>query len=552
MNGFSLLARPFKGTRGEWVLSLLGGAVISLGWVPGWGWAVMVGWAIWVEMLRRMAERGARFWRVVICFYAGAVVWNAQAVWWIQGATVGGMLGAVFALSAVMALAFWGAEAVWHRLGGRVGRIFLVAVWLWFDYFFHNSEIAWPWLTLGNSFSRQVWAVQWYEWTGVLGGTLWVLDGALLLHWVASGYSVRLTRRKRLCRLMTLGLALGVPIVVSFALACANQKMDEGTQVEVVVIQPNIDPYSEKFSGMSAMEQVARIDSLIRVAITPKTSLVLVPETALTKDIWEHDVAHDEQVAPFRALCREHDDLVVVVGASTLKAYMPGELKSKTARKGWSGEWWYDAYNTALRVDSSEHVGIYHKSKLVVGVEMLPYPDKLLFLSSLSIDLGGMVGSLGTQQHRSIFEFRGGAVAPIICYESVFGEYVTEYVRRGATLLGVITNDGWWGDTPGYRQHFSYSRLRAIESRRYVARSANTGISGFISPLGYDLETLGWDKRGFVRASVNHCTEQTFYVRYGDYLGRIGKLVSLLIICVSLAHWGRQHLVKKKSIPLQS
>lgn len=534
-----ILKTLFGGPRGEWTLSLLGGGVISLGWVPGYGWAAMVGWAIWVEMLRRMAERGARFWRVIGCIYFGAVVWNALSVWWIQGATLGGMLGAVFALSAVMALAFWGAEAVWHRLGGRVGRMFLVSVWLWFDYFFHNSEIAWPWLALGNSFSRQVWAVQWYEWTGVLGGTLWVLLAALLLHWVVQGYRVRLARRKRQWRLAVLVIALGVPIAVSFVLAYAAGKNIGGKSTEVVVIQPNIDPYSEKFSGMSAMEQVARIDSLIRVAITPKTSLVLVPETALTKDIWEHDVAHDEQVEPFRALCREHGDLVVLVGASTLKAYMSGELKSKTARKGWSGEWWYDAYNTALRVDSSEHVGVYYKSKLVVGVEMLPYPDKLAFLSSLSIDLGGMVGSLGTQPERSVFAFDGGAVAPIICYESVFGEYVTEYVRRGATLLGVITNDGWWGDTPGYRQHFSYARLRAIETRCYVARSANTGISGFISPLGSDMETLGWARRGFVRASVNHSTEQTFYVRYGDYLGRVGKLVSLLIVCVSIFHWVR-------------
>lgn len=535
----------FASTRSEWWLSLLAGAIVSLGWVPGWGWATMVGWAIWVEMLRRMAERGARFWRVVGCFYVGAVLWNLLAVWWIQGATVGGMIGAVLALSAVMALAFWGAEAAWHRLGARVGRIFLVTVWLWFDYFFHNSEISWPWLSLGNAFSRQVWAVQWYEWTGMLGGTLWVLLVALLLHWVARGIVERCTRAKQTRRVVALALALGIPVAVSFILAARSSRYIDGAPVEVVVIQPNIDPYSEKFSGMSAMEQVARIDSIMRVAITPATRLVLVPETALTKDIWEHELAGDEQVVPFRELCRQNRDMVVVVGASTLEAYLPGETKSKTARKGWSGDWWYDAYNTALRVDSSMRVGVYHKSKLVVGVEMLPYPDKLTFLSSLSIDLGGMVGSLGTQPERSVFAFEGGAVAPIICFESVFGEYVTEYVRRGATLLGVITNDGWWGDTPGYRQHFSYSRLRAIETRRYVARSANTGISGFITPKGDDIETLGWDKRGFLRASVHHCTPLTFYVRYGDYLGRLGKFVSLLLICVTLAHWGRARLVKK-------
>ena len=180
---------------------------------------------------------------------------------------------------------------------------------------------------------------------------------------------------------------------------------------------------------------------------------------------------------------------------------------------------------------------------------MLPYPDKLAFLSELSIDLGGMVGSLGTQSTRSVFSIEGGGVAPIVCYESVFGEYVAEYVQRGATLLGVITNDGWWGDTPGYRQHYSYSRLRAIETRRYLARAANTGISGFIDPRGKDLATLGWDMRGWLRATLHQRTDVTFSVRYGEYLGRIGSFISILLALVALANWGMRHFVAKKAIP---
>ena len=542
--------KGMRSARAEWLLSLAGGVIISLGWTPGWGVGPMVGWALWVELLRRLAARGARFWHVIACFYAGALVWNGLSVWWIQGATVGGMLGAVFALSAVMTFALWGAEAVWRRLGGRLGRIFLVAVWLWFDYFFHNSEIAWPWLSLGNAFSRQVWAVQWYEWTGILGGTAWVLIVAELLHWFALGcVGERKNRRVQVKRGMVLAGVLVLPVVVSLVLLHVDEKRPEGGEVEVVVVQPNIDPYVEKFSGMTAMEQVWRIDSLLREAVTPKTGVALVPETALTDNIWEHEIDSDEQVAPFRSLSKENGGLVIVVGASTLKRYGRREQKSKTARRGWQGDWWYDAYNSALRIDSGRAVEIYHKSKLVVGVEMLPYPDKLAFLNELSIDLGGMVGSLGTQSTRSVFSIGGGGLAPIVCYESVFGEYVAEYVQRGATLLGVITNDGWWGDTPGYRQHYSYSRLRAIETRRYLARAANTGISGFIDPRGKDLATLGWDERGWLRATLHQRTDVTFYVRYGDYLGRIGSFISILLALVALTNWGMMHFVAKKAIP---
>ena len=96
--------------------------------------------------------------------------------------------------------------------------------------------------------------------------------------------------------------------------------------------------------------------------------------------------------------------------------------------------------------------------------------------------------------------------------------------------MSIITNDGWWGDTPGYKHLFSISRLRAVEHRRAIARSANTGKSGFISPRGDVGETLGWQQRGVITAQVPLCSEMTLYTRYGDYLARISEY--LLLLCV--------------------
>ena len=110
-----------------------------------------------------------------------------------------------------------------------------------------------------------------------------------------------------------------------------------------------------------------------------------------------------------------------------------------------------------------------HKSKLVVGVEKIPYSDFLPFLEDLAIDNGGIVGSLGEEDSVKIFNTSVGKIAPIVCYESIYPEFVAEQCRKGAELLCVITNDGWWGDTPGYKQHFSFSRLRAIENRRWLS-----------------------------------------------------------------------------------
>ncbi|MDE5815288.1 MAG: apolipoprotein N-acyltransferase, partial [Alistipes sp.] len=119
------------------------------------------------------------------------------------------------------------------------------------------------------------------------------------------------------------------------------------------------------------------------------------------------------------------------------------------------------------------------------------------------------------------------------------------FVRRGAQFMAIIYNDGWWGDTPGYRHLFTISRLRAIEHRRAIARSANTGRSGFISPRGDIGHTLGWDERGVITARVPLESRMTFYTRYGDYVARIAVFLWMLCVLYALAYRIRKksHLV---------
>ena len=144
--------------------------------------------------------------------------------------------------------------------------------------------------------------------------------------------------------------------------------------------------------------------------------------------------------------------------------------------------------------------------------------------------MGGISGSLGKQDEREVFKSPDSTgAAPMICYESVYGEYVTEYVQRGAHLLFVITNDGWWGNTAGYKQHLQYARLRAVETRRDLAQSANTGISAFINQRGDIMQATAWWQPASIKSTMRANTELTFYVRYGDYLGRVAILLSIFL-----------------------
>ena len=173
----------------------------------------------------------------------------------------------------------------------------------------------------------------------------------------------------------------------------------------------------------------------------------------------------------------------------------------------------------------------------MVGVETLPYRSIVEpLLGNVMLDFGGTVYVRATQDYREAFSLYGGAkVGPIICYESVYGEFVTEYVRAGATVLAILTNDAWWGNTAGHKQHLAYSRLRAIETRRPIVRSANTGISGFITPLGEVTSQLNYDTKGVLTKNINPQTKSTIYVQYGDYIFRLGAFLSAFLFLFTFA-----------------
>ena len=236
--------------------------------------------------------------------------------------------------------------------------------------------------------------------------------------------------------------------------------------------------------------------------------------------------------------------LLLITGAGTIRRY-PAGAQTETARPERFGDGYYDRFNTAVGLDSAGRMQLHHKGRLVIGVENTPtwVFDAMKFLV---IDLGGTVGQIGKGLHGTAFEHNGVKTGPAICYEGLYGDFYGGFVRRGAQFMAIISNDGWWGDTPGYKHLFSISRLRAVEHRRAIARSANTGKSGFISARGDVGQTLGWEQRGVITAEVPLNSELTFYTRYGDCLARISEYILLLSVLyyVAYRYKRRNHLVK--------
>ena len=151
----------------------------------------------------------------------------------------------------------------------------------------------------------------------------------------------------------------------------------------------------------------------------------------------------------------------------------------------------------------------------------MPFPNVLDPLAKLIVNLGGVSGSLGSENYLNSFILNSTILSPLICYESVYGEVGLDNIN----LLAIITNDGWWKNTAGYKQHFQYARLRAIEQRKSIVRSANTGISAVINARGDILQKSKWDEATCIVSKVELSNITTFYSQFGDYIGRLSMFV---------------------------
>ncbi|MDZ7697473.1 MAG: nitrilase-related carbon-nitrogen hydrolase [Deltaproteobacteria bacterium] len=125
------------------------------------------------------------------------------------------------------------------------------------------------------------------------------------------------------------------------------------------------------------------------------------------------------------------------------------------------------------------------------------------------------------------------AILPIVCFESAFGAYCARNLPEEKGFISMITNDGWWKDTPGYLHHYHHSPVRAIECRRDLVRVANTGISALIDARGTVTARTPWWEAATLKGRIHLRGGRTFFARHGDYLGRIGLLLGIILILAS-------------------
>jgi apolipoprotein N-acyltransferase len=464
--------------------------------------------------------------------YLAFFTWNLCTLWWIVKISYMGALFCISANSMYYSIVFWIYHMVKRHTGRLIGWLAFIFFMLSFEFYSLHSEFALPWLILGNGLANCIQSIQWYEYSGTLGGSLWIILSNILL------FSAYQYGRLQNCRalfyvlFLILGLWLGPHFLSTYIY---NHYHVNGKSCKVAIIQPNIDPYTEKFNTLSQNEQLTRIMTLADSLKDKEINYYIAPETAIDNDIWENTLCNNYSLFTIRNFLYSHPNSCFVVGAITYREYQNNEEKKATTRYNPSNKLFFDVFNSALQLDTSFHTAIYHKSKLVMGVEKVPFPGLFHFFDKYLLQLGGSTGSLGQQDEPSVFSGHGiYKPAPVICYESIYGEYNTKFIQKGANLIFIITNDGWWEGTPCYMQHLRYAQLRAIETRRSVARCANTGISAYINQQGEIMQSSGWWERIALTGNMKVNNKLTFYVKHGDYIGRIAVLLSGLIILIAV------------------
>lgn len=483
------------------------------------------------------------FGRGILLFYPAFFVFNLITTYWIAYCTIPGAAAAVILNALLQTIVV----ALWHACRKQVKNmvlqaIMLISFWVAFEYLHLNWDLTWPWLTLGNVFAACPWLVEWYSITGTLGGTVWILIINFLIYWELLFRKVTKTTQHKLV-LTVFAVLFILPMLISLLiLHQANKQIERDTPIEAVIVQQNTDPWVEEYR-LTNEQEIQRILDVAQPYLNEKTNLVITPESAiahtidmeaLRKHTFLEGDTRFEGFALLDSVTTVYPNLNFVLGLSTVS--ISDHKTSPVAQECNPGQF-MEFYNTAGFYNMNGLVSHYHKSRLVPGVEKMPFPKIFGFLEKALIELGGSNSSLGTDTEQRTFEFEVDGkpmrISAAICYESVYGELVGKFVKNGTNVLSVITNDSWWDDSPGHRQHFEMSRLRAIETRRYVLRAANGGFSGVINPLGEVLEKTNYDERTAIQTTVYAQENETFYVKHGDYLAFIAVILTIIGIIFS-------------------
>lgn len=515
------------------LLAISTGLLLSIAW-PTYGFPLFLFFGFVPLLLVENSVRNKSYHTLKVfgLAYLSFFIWNVITTWWVYNSSGVGVAIAVLVNSLLMAIVFLLYHIVSRKVNFFISTMFLACLWMGFEYFHLQWQISWPWLNLGNGFAGFTSWIQWYEYTGTFGGTLWIWIVNIGVFKTILLYNEHKDKTIIYRAAIRNGLIILVPIIISVIILKTYK--EKGEEIEVLLLQPNIDPYTEKYNTTDKRIG-ALLTELTNSKITQNTAFIIAPETVFADSNRLHNFKRSIAKKTAMDILQKYPNAHFLSGISLIDVFKdPTRIRTQT--NVYKENIYYDDYNSAFFVRPDGTDELYHKSKLVVGVENFPYQNILKpIFGDVMIDLGGTVAKKTTQEDREVFFTKDSiGVGTMICYESIYGEFSTGYAANKANFLAIITNDAWWGNTQGHQQHLYYARLRAIETRRSIARSANTGISAIINQTGNIVSNLEYEKRGALKGTIKSNDKTTFYVKTGNYIARVSIFIAAFIFLFSI------------------
>lgn len=475
----------------------------------------LLAWVALVPLLfslRNVESPGELFRRV----YLSMLVFCLISLWWVSLATLPGGVLTIFAQAFFLTVPLMAFYAVKKMAGFRFALFSLPFLWVSWEWAYMQQDLSLGWLTLGNSQANLNLMIQYADFTGVWGISFWLLWFNVLTVLALSG------GRKEVIRFIAfLAAMIAAPLVYASLLFYRESATpDKDLRLRVLLVQPDVNPHEKwvQYNSVEIMERYYRMTG--RAVRENRPELVIWPETAIPFSILAPPYAGDLQ--SLRSALRQWD-------TSLLTGFIDITYERNVP---------LDTYNASMLLEPGNGTPqIYRKMRLVPFAERVPYVDYFPWLENLTFSLAGIRG-WGKGQDASVMELSSSrhgkvAFANIICYESIFPALVSEFVRKGARLLTLVTNDGWYGMSYGPYQHLAIGRMRCIENRRAMARCANTGLTVVLDKFGRTIAEIPWWQQEILTAEVPLESTLTFYTSYPDLLPKVSLGFSAVLFALA-------------------
>ena len=310
---------------------------------------------------------------------------------------------------------------------------------------------------------------------------------------------------------------------LTFGFAVTLTYNEGGEPVKVAVLQGNISS-SEKWESDSAEKMLDIYKDLTESAAAEGAEIVVWPETALPYVLFDSDV-----LVEFVSDLARDNEVTILVSAFT--------VDEKCEQR----------YNSVIEVRPDGNFGdkIYSKQRLVPFGEFVPMREFVTFIFPPLANIGMLGDDLLAGSESVVIDSVSGKIGCALCFDSIYEKVIIDSVRNGAELIAISTNDSWFSDSAALDMHNAQARLRAIESGRYVVRSANTGISSIIDPMGNVVKELGALERGYVVSDVSLRDQSTLYTVIGNLFVYLCVAFWVLIAFINLLYKGNMNFIKK-------